>query len=297
MEGCAVQDLRAELQQLDAELAEATLFLQQQRHAFTDQVARQDRQHARTAEEVNTALQELEAERWRMDQTHRELESESAEAKRLEAMCAELETKLDLRPEGPEVSTDYGQEVAELQAAIAQAQGVEPDAQQTLSSGCFGCRYPAPQEEWLLERAEDELAAGVGERDSLRSTLEAAEARVPLQENPAKALAAEMRRALEEMAAESFRQAEALQAHAEQRLEDACHRTAAVATKVSRARARCAWDREVMALLDALKEAESITQQQLQLVGSSQAAAREVAALRHRVSRELHASFSQAFQQ
>ncbi|CAE7683059.1 unnamed protein product [Symbiodinium microadriaticum] len=272
MEGCAVQDLRAELQQLDAELAEATLFLQQQRHAFTDQVARQDRQHARTAEEVNTALQELEAERWRMDQTHRELESESAEAKRLEAMCAELETKLDLRPEGPEVSTDYGQEVAELQAAIA-------------------------QEEWLLERAEDELAAGVGERDSLRSTLEAAEARVPLQENPAKALAAEMRRALEEMAAESFRQAEALQAHAEQRLEDACHRTAAVATKVSRARARCAWDREVMALLDALKEAESITQQQLQLVGSSQAAAREVAALRHRVSRELHASFSQAFQQ
>ena len=64
------------------------------------------------------------------------------------------------------------------------AQGVEPDAQQTLSSGCFGCtgrilktrneeprtqhelfggvasaagRYPAPQEEWLLERAEDEF--------------------------------------------------------------------------------------------------------------------------------------------
>ncbi|CAE7536177.1 unnamed protein product [Symbiodinium sp. CCMP2456] len=177
----------------------------------------------------------------------------------------------DLRPEGPEVSADFGQEVAELQAAIA-------------------------KEEWLLERAEDELAAAVGERASLRSTVEAAEARVPFPENPAKALAAEMRRALEEMAAESFRQAEALQAHAEQRLEDACHRTAAVATKVSRARAHRAWDREVIALLDALKEAESITHQQLQLVGSSQAA-REVAALRHRVSRELHASFSQAFRQ
>eukprot|EP00439_Symbiodinium_sp_Y106_P055341 s1279_g7.t1 len=269
--GASVQDLRAELQQLDAELSEATLFLQQQRHAFTDQVARQDRQHARTTEEVNTALQELEAERWRMDQTHRELESESAEAKRLEAMCAELETKLDLRPE---VSTDSGEEVAELQAAIA-------------------------KEESLLERAEEELAAAVGERASLRSTVETTEARGPLRENPAKALAAEMRTALEEMTAESFRQAEALQAHAEQRLEDACRRTAAVATKVSRVCAHRAWDREVIALLHALKEAEGITHQQLQLVGSSQAhaAAREVAALRYRVSKELHASFSQAFQQ
>ncbi|CAE7229811.1 unnamed protein product [Symbiodinium natans] len=250
----------------------ATLFLQQQRQAFTDQVARQDHQRARTAEEVNMALQELEAERRQMDETHRQLESETAEAKRLEALCAELEAQLDIAPKG---KSDSSEELAELEAAVA-------------------------QEKSLLQHTEDRLASAAVERSSLRSAVAAAEARAPLREKPAKALANEMRSALEEMAAESLRQAEAFQARVEQRLEDASFRTKAVAEKVNRVKAHRMWDREVAALLDALQEAEGITSQQLQLLecsphGPAGEAAREVAALRHSVASELRASFTQAF--
>ncbi|CAK9038156.1 unnamed protein product [Durusdinium trenchii] len=65
---------------------------------FCFEVSKQDVERADRAQKISLALQELEVERKQMDAYHQELEEETEVARKLQALCADMEANLDLQP-------------------------------------------------------------------------------------------------------------------------------------------------------------------------------------------------------
>lgn len=274
-------ELRAELTELDSELAEATFQLQRQRAAFADQVSRNDLERSQKAEEVKLALQRLEAERMRMDCFHQELEAESHIAQGLQATCRNLEQQLDLWDAGT--------------SSAKQPEGDLAACEEELLASAHVRLATAESEQTALAEAEKEAVA-------------AQRAACP------KAARLLLKAAMEDLAEEAEHMAEATARRTERRLEAATCRLAAAnaPTRVvavalarraaarriqveplARAGQSSSWDAEVAGLLEALTEAEAVSRRQLELQQaptgrrSHLPGAAEVAALRHAVGREL----------
>lgn len=282
-------ELRAELTELDSELAEATFQLQRQRAAFAEQVSKNDSQRSQKAEEVKLALQQLEAERMRMDCFHQELEAESQIARDLQATCRNLEQQLDL-----------------CDAGTSSAQQPEDDlaAHEALLESAHGRLETAEAEHKALAEAEEEAAA------AQRSTCP-------------KAARLLLKAAMEDLAEEAEHMAKAVARRTERRLEAATCRLAAASAStrvvtvalarhaaarraqeesvVRAAQPSSSWDAELAGLLDALTEAEAVSRRQLELQQASAGrrshtpGSAEVATLRHAVGRELKSGVFQGF--
>lgn len=287
-------ELRAELTELDSELAEATFQLQRQRAAFAEQVSKNDSQRSQKAEEVKLALQQLEAERMRMDCFHQELEAESQIARDLQATCRNLEQQLDLCDAG----TSSAQQPEELEDDLA------------------------AHEEALLESAHVRLETAEAEHKALAEAEE--EAAAAQRSTCPKAARLLLKAAMEDLAEEAEHMAKAVARRTERRLEAATCRLAAASAStrvVTVALARHAaarraqeesvvraaqpssssWDAELAGLLDALTEAEAVSRRQLELQQASAGrrshtpGSAEVATLRHAVGRELKSGVFQGF--
>eukprot|EP00930_Biecheleria_cincta_P065272 TRINITY_DN51019_c0_g1_i1.p1 TRINITY_DN51019_c0_g1~~TRINITY_DN51019_c0_g1_i1.p1 ORF type:complete len:302 (-),score=91.40 TRINITY_DN51019_c0_g1_i1:17-922(-) len=276
-----VAELRSELAELDSELAEATFELQRQRAAFAEQVSRNDLERSQKAEEVKLALQQLEAERMRMDCFHQELEAESHIAQGLQATCRDLEQQLDL-----------------CDAGTSSAKQSEDDL--------------AAREEELLASARVRLATAESEQMALaeaeKEAVAAQRATCP------KAARLLLKAAMEDLAEEAEHMAQAVARRTERRLEAATCRLAAASasTRVvavalarraaarrvqvepaARAAQPSSWDAELAGFLEALTEAEAVSRRQLELQQASVGrrnhlpGSAEVAALRHAIGHEL----------